>query len=51
MSEGFVKARCENGWEAVLIIIKGANHFDVIDPKSAAWRVVKETVISLLANW
>jgi hypothetical protein len=47
MSESFVKARCGN---AVLITIKGANHFDLIDPESAAWQVVKDRVISLLAE-
>ena len=34
--------------DAHLVEIPGAGHFDVIDPKASAWKVVEETVLQLL---
>ena len=35
--------------DAHLLEIPGADHFDLIDPRSAAWKQVEETVLQLLA--
>ncbi len=35
--------------DAHLVEISGAGHFDVIDPHSAAWKVVEQTVVQLLS--
>ncbi len=32
-----------------LLSIAGADHFDLIDPKSAAWKQVEETMLQLAA--
>jgi hypothetical protein len=31
-----------------LLEIKGAGHFDVIDPRTEAWKRVEQTVLDLL---
>ena len=33
-----------------LIEIAGARHFDVIDPRSQAWKTIEETVLGLLGS-
>ena len=35
--------------EAHLVEIAGAGHFDVIDPSTAAWKVVEQTTLQLLS--
>jgi acetyl esterase/lipase len=35
-------------WEAQLLEIPGADHFDLIDPRSAAWERFEKTVLELL---
>ena len=35
--------------DAHLLEISGAGHFDLIDPRSAAWKSVEQTVLQLLA--
>jgi acetyl esterase/lipase len=45
ISERYVKAA---GAQARLIKLEGADHFAPIDPRSKEWRVVEETVLSLL---
>ena len=42
-------ARKEARWEAVRVVrIPAANHYDLIDPRSAAWRQVEEQVLRVL---
>jgi acetyl esterase/lipase len=40
-SERFVKA----SHNSKLVPIKGANHFDLIDPRSAAWKIVEKSIL------
>jgi pimeloyl-ACP methyl ester carboxylesterase len=43
-------ARKQSAKEDVhLLELPGADHFDIIDPKSDAWRQVEHTVLALLA--
>jgi acetyl esterase/lipase len=46
-SRGYVRAA---GSEAELVELKGADHFDVIDPKHEAWRAVVERLPVLLGT-
>jgi len=48
ISERYRDATTAAGGEVRLIPIPGAGHFEVIDPESAAWRVVAETIRSLV---
>ena len=31
-------------------IVQGANHFDVVDPESSTWPVVREALLSVLKS-
>ena len=48
MSREYVAAARMSGDDATLIEPKGAGHFELIDPRSAAWEQVRDTIIGLL---
>ena len=51
-SRNYVAAKkkgASNGEDANLLEIAGAGHLDLIDPSSAAWKRVEETVLQLAA--
>jgi acetyl esterase/lipase len=48
LSESFLRARVVDPGEVRLARIEGADHFDVIDPQSEAWRIVVGSVLGLL---
>ncbi|HZQ90232.1 MAG TPA: alpha/beta hydrolase [Terriglobales bacterium] len=48
LSRDYVAAKRARGENAQLIELAGADHFDVIDPRSKAWPVVQRTVLELL---
>jgi acetyl esterase/lipase len=48
LSESFVRARVADAGEVQLARIERADHFDVIDPQSEAWRIVVSSVLGLL---
>ena len=45
----YVAAKQRAKEDAHLLAIEGADHFDVIDPRSPAWQRVEQTVLDLLA--
>jgi acetyl esterase/lipase len=47
MSRDYVRAAQAAGDDATLTEIGGAGHFELIDPRSKAWPVVKNTVLEL----
>ncbi len=48
LSESFVRARRGDTGGVRLMRIEGADHFDVIDPESEAWKIVVNSVCDLL---
>ena len=48
ISRRYVAAAKKSGDDAKLIEVAGAGHFELIDPRSAAWPVVKSAVFDLL---
>lgn len=48
ISRAYVAAAVQNKDDAKLIEIPGAGHFDLIDPRSSAWPVVKRTMLELV---
>ncbi|MGE0132274.1 MAG: alpha/beta hydrolase family protein [Blastocatellales bacterium] len=48
MATEYAEAARKKGDDASLIVIEKAGHFDIVDPKSFAWPVVQEAVLSLL---
>jgi len=52
-SRDYVSAKQKRSGEkkedANLLQIRGADHFDLIDPRSAAWKEVEQTVLQLVA--
>lgn len=48
LSEAYVRTRSSDAGGVRLVKLEGANHFDVIDPESSAWRVVVGSVLELL---
>ncbi len=48
ISRNFTEARRGDKPEVELVTIEGANHFDLIDPESAAWETVRDNVKALL---
>lgn len=50
ISRTYTAAAKHAGDDAKLIEIPGAGHFDLIDPRSSAWPVVRKTVLDLLKH-
>ncbi len=50
LSRSFVDARAGDGGFVSLIEVAGADHFDLIDPRSAAWPVVENTMCKFLSG-
>jgi acetyl esterase/lipase len=48
ISRGYVAAAKKSGDDSKLIEVAGAGHFELIDPQSSAWPVVKEAVLGLV---
>jgi len=48
ISRRFVAAAKKSGDDSKLIAVAGAGHFELIDPRSSAWPVVKEAVLELV---
>lgn len=48
MAKDYVEAAKRKGEEVKLVVIEGAGHFEVVDPKSSAWPRVKEEILVLL---
>jgi acetyl esterase/lipase len=48
ISRRYVAAAKKSGDDSQLIEVAGAGHFELIDPRSSAWPVVKEAVLSSL---
>lgn len=48
MSERYVAHAQRSGGRARLLKLDGADHFDVIDPESAAWPTISEAIVTLL---
>ncbi len=48
MSRGYVKAARAKGDDATLSEIAGAGHFELIDPRSRAWPVVKRAMLEMI---
>ncbi|MGH9844204.1 MAG: alpha/beta hydrolase family protein [Blastocatellia bacterium] len=48
MATEFAEAAKKKGDEAQLVLIEKAGHFEVVDPKSFAWPVVKKELLMLL---
>ncbi len=48
MSERYVAAARNAGQEATLLRLDGADHFDVIDPDSAAWPVIAKAIVAMM---
>jgi acetyl esterase/lipase len=48
ISRRFVAAAKKGGDDSKLIEVAGAGHFELIDPRSSAWPVVKEAVLELV---
>ena len=50
ISRRYVAAAKESGDDSKLIEVAGAGHFELIDPRSSAWPVVKEAVLELITE-
>lgn len=50
LSRRFVQLRTEDQPGAQLIEVAGANHFDLIDPESSAWPIVRDTVLRIVRS-
>ena len=48
ISRRYVAAAKKSGDDSKLIEVSGAGHFELIDPRSSAWPVVKEAVLELV---
>ena len=48
ISRRYVAAAKKSGDDSKLIEVAGAGHFELIDPRSSAWPVVKEAVLELV---
>ena len=48
ISRAYVAAAKKSGDDARLIEVAGAGHFELIDPRSDAWPVVKSTILDLV---
>ena len=50
ISRRYVAAAKKSGDDSKLIEVAGAGHFELIDPRSSAWPVVKEAVLELVSG-
>jgi acetyl esterase/lipase len=50
ISRRYVAAAKKSGDDSKLIEVAGAGHFELIDPRSSAWPVVKDAVLELLGG-
>ena len=50
ISRRYVAAAKKSGDDSKLIEVAGAGHFELIDPQSSAWPVVKEAVLELVTE-
>jgi acetyl esterase/lipase len=50
ISRRYVAAAKKSGDDSKLIEVAGAGHFELIDPQSSAWPVVKEAVLELITE-
>src|SRR5207237_8882753 len=48
LSREYVQQKKANGEDVHLLEIAAARHFDVIDPRSAAWPKVEQTILHLI---
>jgi hypothetical protein len=48
-SRDYVAQKQSAGEDVHLVEIAGADHFDLIDPRSNAWKQVEQTVLATLA--
>ena len=48
LSRRYVKEKSKRGEDVKLVEIAGADHFELIDPRSAAWKTVERNVVELL---
>lgn len=48
-SRRYVEMKQKSGEDAHLLAIEKAGHFDVIDPRTEAWKQIEQTVLRLLA--
>ena len=49
IAQRYVNAAIAKGDDVKLIALKGMGHFEVIDPKSAAWKTVRDTIMKIFA--
>jgi len=49
LSQGYVTAARAKGDDATLQELRGMGHFELIDPRSAAWPHLRDVVLDLLA--
>lgn len=49
-SRGYTEQKKKNREDVTLVEIAKADHFDVIDPRSAAWQQVEEAVLGLISK-
>lgn len=50
-SERYVDAARAAGGFAKLLRLEGADHFDVIDPESAAWPTIADAIVAMMRKW
>jgi len=50
LSKNYVDAKVNNKEDARLVAIAGAGHFDVVDPRSAAWAEVENILVDGLGK-
>jgi acetyl esterase/lipase len=50
ISRRYVAAAKKSGDDSKLIEVAGAGHFELVDPRSSAWPVVKEAVLELVSG-
>ncbi|MBI5053933.1 MAG: alpha/beta hydrolase, partial [Chloroflexi bacterium] len=49
IAQRYYDAAKAKGDDVKLIALKGMGHFEVIDPKSAAWKTVQDTIMKIFA--
>ena len=49
IAQRYVNAAIAKGDDVKLIALKGMGHFELIDPKSAAWKTVRDTIMKIFA--
>ena len=48
-SRDYVQAKKKRGENVHLVAVDGTGHFDLIDPRSPAWKSVETTIVKVLA--